>query len=135
MKRFEIAVSPDKEIPGEKKRVQVFAEKVSDDLWFHFNGETHVVPLSEAKAKRVSRASTGGSQGGLIVAPMPGKILKVNASIGQKVKSGDVLVVMEAMKMEYSLSAPGDGTVKNIKCSESNQVKLGAQLVEVELSD
>ena len=46
--------------------------------------------------------------------PMPGSIFKVECSVGQSVKAGDVLIVLEAMKMEIEVSAPVDGTVKSI---------------------
>ena len=46
--------------------------------------------------------------------PMPGNIFKVECTVGQSVKAGDVLIVLEAMKMEIEVSAPVDGTVKSI---------------------
>ena len=52
--------------------------------------------------------------GEVVAAPMPGNILKVNVSQGQAVKAGDVLVVLEAMKMENEILAPRDGTVAQV---------------------
>ena len=64
-------------------------------------------------------AAVSGTQ---VVSPMPGTILKVNASEGQAVKAGDVLFILEAMKMENEIVAPCDGTVKQILASKGSTV-------------
>ena len=64
-------------------------------------------------------------------APMPGNILKVNVSQGQAVKSGDVLCVLEAMKMENEIMAPKDGTVTQVLVSKGSTVDTGAPLVVI----
>ena len=56
---------------------------------------------------------------------MPGKILGVKASVGQAVKKGDVIIVLEAMKMENEVVAPEDGTVASINVSEGASVESG----------
>jgi biotin carboxyl carrier protein len=60
---------------------------------------------------------------------MPGNILKVAVSQGQAVKSGDVLVVLEAMKMENEILAPRDGTVSQVVTAKGATVDTGAPLV------
>lgn len=62
-------------------------------------------------------------------APMTGTVVTVAAECGAAVSKGDVLVVLEAMKMEYRLTAPHDGTVDAIHCVEGELVDLGASLV------
>ena len=64
-------------------------------------------------------------------APMPGNILKVNVTAGQAVKSGDVLCILEAMKMENEIMAPKDGTVTQVLVSKGNTVDTGAPLVVI----
>ncbi len=66
-----------------------------------------------------------------ILAPMPGKILEVRTKLGAKVKTGDVLVVMEAMKMEHGLKAPCDGVVSIFSAAVDEQVREGAVLAEI----
>ena len=66
-----------------------------------------------------------------IAAPMPGTIVSVNVSDGQPVKKGDVLVVLEAMKMENEIKAPKDGTVTGISVSKGESVDTGATLVTI----
>ena len=62
-------------------------------------------------------------------APMPGTILKVNVTSGQAVKAGQVLVVLEAMKMENEIMAPKDGTVTAVAVQKGASVDTGAPLV------
>ena len=69
--------------------------------------------------------------GEVVAAPMPGNILKVNVSQGQAVKSGDVLCVLEAMKMENEIMAPKDGTVTQVLVSKGSAVDTGAPLVVI----
>ena len=60
---------------------------------------------------------------------MPGNVVKVECSVGQSVKAGDVLVVLEAMKMEIEVSAPSGGTIKSIAVSAGATVNTDDQLV------
>ena len=68
--------------------------------------------------------------GGLI-APMPGKVIDVKVKKGKKVKAGDTLVILEAMKMEHSIKAAEDGTVSELLISVNDQVENGALLMVV----
>lgn len=67
--------------------------------------------------------------GTTVTAPMPGKVLKVAVSVGAAVNAGDLLVVLEAMKMENEIQAPSAGTVKEIKVSDGSPVNTGDVLV------
>lgn len=111
--------------------LKVFAQKINGALWVHSEGRTLNRPLTSGKSRR-GRGQVSSDLPGHISALMPGKILKVNCSVGQKVNSGDTLVVMEAMKMEYSLKSNCDGTVRALNVAEGDQVTVGKLLVEVE---
>ena len=67
--------------------------------------------------------------GEAVIAPMPGNILKVNVTAGQAVKEGDVLVVLEAMKMENEIMAPKSGTVAQVLVQKGSSVDTGATLI------
>ena len=67
--------------------------------------------------------------GEAVNAPMPGNILKVNVTAGQSVNEGDVLVILEAMKMENEIMAPKAGTVAQVLVSKGSTVDTGATLV------
>ena len=67
--------------------------------------------------------------GEAVNAPMPGNILKVNVTAGQSVNEGDVLVILEAMKMENEIMAPKAGTVAQVLVSKGSTVDTGAILV------
>jgi len=62
---------------------------------------------------------------------MPGTIVKVNVSVGQQVKKGDVLCVLEAMKMENDICAPSDGTVASVNCNKGSSVEVGQLLISL----
>lgn len=66
-----------------------------------------------------------------ITAPMPGTILKVNVQNGQAVKKGDVLMILEAMKMENEIMAPCDGTVASVAVANGASVESGAALCSI----
>ena len=75
-------------------------------------------------------AKPAGAQGSVKVqAPMPGTILSVKVSVGQQVKKGDTVAVLEAMKMENEIPAPQDGTVSSVDVSNGATVETGATIV------
>ena len=81
-----------------------------------------------AAPKKQSSASADDKK---IAAPMPGTIVSVNVSNGQSVKSGDILVVLEAMKMENEIKAPFGGTVTSVAVNKGESVDTGATLVTI----
>ena len=82
-----------------------------------------------AAAAPAPAAAPAGAQGSVKVeSPMPGKILAVKKSVGDTVKSGDVILILEAMKMENEIVAPQDGTVASINVSVGDSVESGATL-------
>ena len=85
-----------------------------------------VAPVAAAPAAPAAAPKASGTEGSVkVAAPMPGKILGVKASVGQAVKKGDVIIVLEAMKMENEVVAPEDGTVASINVSEGASVESG----------
>lgn len=89
-------------------------------------------PKTAAPKAAPKAAAPAGAQGAVKVnAPMPGKILKVNVNAGAAVKKGDVLLVLEAMKMENEICAPQDGTVATVECAAGDSVESGKVLVSM----
>ena len=78
-------------------------------------------PAPAAAAAAPAPATVAGD-GTKVPSPMPGTILSVNVTVGQTVKTGDVLMVLEAMKMENDIVAPCDGTVKQLLVSKGSTV-------------
>jgi acetyl/propionyl-CoA carboxylase alpha subunit len=114
------------EINGEM--IEAVALKVGNTLWAHINGRTVVY---ESQKARSSKREQHAADPGKIKTPMPGKIIKVMCAAGDKVKKEQTLVVMEAMKMEYSLKSFIDGKVEKVNCAAGDQVGVGQLLVEL----
>lgn len=74
-------------------------------------------------------AAAPAAGGTTVEAPMPGKVLSVKATVGQAVKFGEPLVIMEAMKMETEIVAPADGTVSQVLVNTGDSVDTGAAMV------
>lgn len=77
-------------------------------------------------------ASAAPGEGEEIAAPMPGNILSVNVKPGDAVKSGDVLMILEAMKMENEIMCPKDGTVTSVMVNQGATVESGAVLCTIQ---
>ena len=88
-------------------------------------------PVAVAPAAAAAPAAGALAAGEVITSPMPGNILKINVTQGQKVNEGDVLIVLEAMKMENEISATKSGTVAQINVTKGAVVETGTPLVVI----
>lgn len=87
--------------------------------------------VSAASAAPAAAPAAALASGEVVKSPMPGNILKINVAPGQKVEEGDVLIVLEAMKMENEIVATKSGTVAQIAVSKGAVVETGAPLVVI----
>lgn len=88
-------------------------------------------PAAPAAAPAAKAAPAAAASGEPLNCPMPGTIISVNVSAGQKVKLGDVVVVLEAMKMENEIKAPKDGTITSVNVNKGDAVESGTLLVTI----
>ena len=89
------------------------------------------VAVAAAPAAPAAPAAAGLAAGEVVKAPMPGNVLKINVAQGQTVKEGDVLLVLEAMKMENDITATKSGTVAQIVVAKGAVVETGSALVVI----
>ena len=108
------------------RRRRVAAVRVRDGVWIGAEGRSYFFPDPR---KRRTAASGTASAADALRAPMTGKVVAVNVAPGDEVASGAVLVVLEAMKMEYRMTAPHAGRVTQVSCTAGDLVDLGAALV------
>jgi 3-methylcrotonyl-CoA carboxylase alpha subunit len=116
---------------GQQARVQVFHETQGHDDVAHVfapQGATRITVVDAlAHAGEVQEA------GGRLTAPMPGKVVSFAVAAGDKVKAGQPLAVMEAMKMEHTIAAPADGEVLELLYAPGDQVAEGEELLKLKV--
>ncbi len=108
------------------KKYRVNVNGTSYEIEVELMGESETAaPAAPVAPAKPASAPAGGTS---ITAPMPGTILSVNVKDGQTVKKGDVLMILEAMKMENEITAPVDGKVSSVSVSKGTAVESGALL-------
>lgn len=118
-------------------RLQAVGETSEDGevkVFFELNGQPRVIRVADRKVKGATAARPKAEAGNEnhIGAPMPGVVASVGASAGQKVKAGDLLLTIEAMKMETGIHAERDATVKAVHVQPGGQIDAKDLLVELE---
>ena len=111
--------------------LSVRAQRIGRQLWFKLNGTVYNVDINDLTENFGSRRGSKNSSPEQIKAPMPGKVTKVFISEGEKVRKAQALLVMEAMKMEYTLKCDIDGAVQKIMVQVGDQVQLGHMLIQL----
>ncbi len=132
---------------GEGAAVPLSFSAQGDGLWVqhaerlhstvHWQGElAHVfTPRGATRIGLIdplTHAGEAATEGGRLTAPMPGKVVSFAVQAGDKVKAGQPLAVMEAMKMEHTIAAPHDGTVAELLYAPGDQVTEGAELLRMQ---
>jgi acetyl-CoA/propionyl-CoA carboxylase biotin carboxyl carrier protein len=97
-------------------------------IWLGRDGQTWAVAEEEPLAAARDDAEAGD---GVVRSPMPGTVRAVQAVVGEKVRAGQPLLIVEAMKMEHTLSAPADGVVSELTVEPGQQVGLDERLAVV----
>lgn len=115
---------------GKKYEVDV---SESDAVLLNVSDATPVAPAAAPvqAAPAAAPAAQSTAEGAKVLSPMPGTILEVKVQNGQAVKAGDVMFILEAMKMENDIVAPQDGTVKQIVVSKGASVDTDAVLAVI----
>lgn len=85
-------------------------------------------PVAVAPVAAPAPAASGAAGSITVASPMPGKILAIKANAGQAVKKGEVVMILEAMKMENEITAPEDGTIASINVAVGDSVESGDTL-------
>ena len=119
-------------VDGESYGVEF--EENGDEVGVLVRGQVTRVDVADERRLRLRAGTAGFSAEGkqVINAPMPGKVVKVLVKVGDEVKQGQGLVVVEAMKMENELKSPKDGKVVELFAKEGTAVENNAKLVVVE---
>jgi acetyl/propionyl-CoA carboxylase alpha subunit len=102
-----------------------------DTLWLHAFGRAWVVTVVDP----VERSRAGGAGGDAATAPMPGTVVRVDAEPGAEVTAGQVLVVIESMKMQSEIAAVRDGVVERVLVAAGDTFDRGAPLVTLAAAD
>jgi biotin carboxyl carrier protein len=106
-----------------------YAVKQGASTWVFLDGRTYVVESDRSGASQRRHATDDQMA---FAAPMPATVVAISVKPGDAVREGDLLIMLEAMKMELPIKAPRDGRVKSIACREGELVQPGVALVEFE---
>ena len=117
--RYEVATEPGRTI--------AYGARRGGQTWVFLRGRVYVVETTGDRSGRARHHDEAAMS-----APMPATVVAINVTAGQTVKAGDVLVVLEAMKMELAVTAPHDGRIRDITCRVGELVQPGVPLVEFE---
>ena len=112
------------------RRFRVAAARSGNRIWVWCEGV-----VTEFEIGRGGRLAAGAEHhGGGLAAPMPGRVRRVVVTPGAAVRKGDVLLVLEAMKMEHAIRAPHDGVLERLHVAEGDLVEAGVELAELSQS-
>jgi len=118
---------------GGGRQALVDVDGNAPDLTVTVDNKSVPLKLQSARAKVAGRAAAAPKSGpSAVQSPMPGKVVKVLVAVGDEVKAGQGVVVVEAMKMENELKSPKDGKVKAVSAKEGQAVEAGQSLVTLE---
>ena len=131
---------------SEKRKVTVDGEEFEVDI--ERDGETWKVRVGEREfsiqvdrgvPSEVTKRSTGRgkrrNRSGTISSSIPGKVVSLHAAVGDRVEEGEVLLILEAMKMQNEIQAPIPGTVSEVNCESGDSVEANVPLVIIEPFD
>ncbi len=110
-------------------------DDVKKEVSLRVDGATYTVRIEEPLdrlLKKLGMDAAASAKAESVKAPMPGMVLKILVTPGQSVQKGDPLIILEAMKMENVLKAPGAATVKAVRATERTAVEKGTILIEME---
>jgi acetyl/propionyl-CoA carboxylase alpha subunit len=113
-----------KGVLSDEKGQRHFFQKAKNEIWAM--GQRFEIESLDRPRKKGA-----GTQKGNLLAPMPGKILKLLVTEGQSITQGDSLLIMEAMKMEHTIKAPFDGIVKSLPFAVGDQIQAKVALIEL----
>lgn len=94
-------------------------------VWVKWQGRVYSLPLQESTSRGAAGAGTQE-----LIAPFPCKVVKLHVTVGQSVKTGDPVISVEAMKMEYTYNSPRDGVIAKIPADVGVIVPEGSAFVE-----
>ena len=120
-------------VNGEELEVEI---NLNDDGSYEatVEGQTFIIEVPNAQAAPRARRGVGAKKkkSGTVSASIPGKVVTVEVKKGDVVKEGQVILILEAMKMQNEIQAPVDGTVINVACEEGQAIEANVPLVVIE---
>ena len=103
---------------------------------FHWHGKRGVIDGQDVTVEEIfhakSKKSSTEEDRDEMLSPMPGKILQIHVKKGDAVKKGQILAVMEAMKMEHTITSPRKGIISSVACRSGDRVEGGAVIIKLE---
>jgi len=112
-------------LDGLRVKAHVYVYEIHVHVWL--DGHHYDFVHEDSRSKEFSASATGGG----LTTPLPGVVVAVKVAAGQAVAAGEVLMVIEAMKMEHAITAPHAGTVQALHFAQGDRVSEGSALLEL----
>ena len=126
-------MSETREVTVNGEEFEVELEQDGDNWIATVAGKTFEINVPDAKPAPKKKRSTGGKakKSGKVSANIPGKVVTVEVAVGDEVKEGQVVMILEAMKMQNEIQAPVSGTITEIHCEEGQSIEANVPLLVI----
>ena len=125
-----------RKVTGDGEEFEVDLERDGDVWNVEVGGKSFSIQVAGESLSGPSRRSASGGgrkkRSGIISSTIPGKVVSLHISVGDEVKEGDVLIILEAMKMQNEIQAPLSGKVTEVNCESGDSVEANTPLVVIE---
>jgi len=114
--------------------LQIKAQEIKDQIWFHYNGKTFVIDKKKESSSVDDSISKNKADSNIIFAHIPGQIIKILVKKGDVVQQNQTILIVSSMKMEHTIKAHCKGVVENVYVKEGEKISIEQILMKLKYS-